>query len=100
MNQTDTNYTNDSEMILLHLAQIENIARSLLKHGVCLNPRASNSMTPLYIACSNGFQGVVSVLLEYGAEIEAMTSENLLRPLHLSLIGTVNLDILRLLLNS
>ena len=48
------------------------VARFLLEAGVGVNQQLANGTTPLHVACNEGGEAVVSVLLQFGADVDAL----------------------------
>jgi ankyrin repeat protein len=46
----------------------DTIVRSLIAEKMSINNDVSAGMTPLYVASQNGFEGVVRIILDYGAD--------------------------------
>ena len=99
VNAADTCCADNSGVTPLHLAQTEGIARLLLENGALPNMKTSDGQTPLQFACHCGFESVASILLDHGADIEAMADDNLIRPLHILSTSPKNMSMLRMLLN-
>ncbi len=59
--------------------------RSLIDQRADVNKKAKNDITPLHIAASKGYQDIVALLLEKGADKEVKTLPLLCTPLHLAI---------------
>ncbi|OXU16507.1 hypothetical protein TSAR_009114 [Trichomalopsis sarcophagae] len=61
----------------------EKMVRVILEHGLDPNSKMSDK-TPLHLACSCEWEGIVILLLERGADVRQVTSDNV-SPLHIAL---------------
>lgn len=85
----------------LHLAASKgclNITELFVSRGAYIDARNVSYMTPLHCAVSNGHVEIAIYLLTHGANADAQDDLGM-RPLHwLALSGTVNADLIKLLL--
>ena len=66
----------------LHLTSDEEIAIFLIKEGANIEARDNDGDTPLHLAALNGYDHIIDVLIENGAEIHAVNNEYKFTPLH------------------